>query len=276
MLRVLTWNLAHGRDHPPDERLRTWRSRLLRISERNATHIQVNRDLFDEFASMIAASEWDIALFQEAPPRWAQRLAEHCRADAHISLTARNALAPLRSAFARLNPDLIASNEGGSNLTLIRGDAGAELRELELRPSPARRLRRQPERRTMAFTRLASGLCVANLHASKADRVSQPEADVRLAAQRAVEWSDGAPLILGGDFNLRQRTSPALFDELEAGFELRFPTVPTGIDHLLSRNLEILSPPTPWPAARRELQVEGLRLRLSDHSPVEATFARSV
>ena len=174
MVRVLTWNLAHGRDHPPDERLKTWRSRLLRISERNATHIQVNRDLFEEFASLIAGWDWDIALFQEAPPRWAQPLAKRCGADAHRALTARNALAPLRSAFARVNPDLIASNEGGSNLTLVRGGAISERRELELRRSPARRLRRQPERRTMAFTRLASGICVANLHASKADPSANP------------------------------------------------------------------------------------------------------
>jgi hypothetical protein len=135
-------------------------------------------------------------------------------------------------------------------------------------------LRLQPERRTMAFTRLASGLCVANLHASKADPVELPEADLRLAAARAVEWSGSDPLILGGDFNLRQRSSAELFDELERRFGLRDPTVPTGIDHLLARRIEIARPSTPWKPARRELELDGLALRLSDHSPVEAAFER--
>ena len=42
---ALAWNLFHGRDHPPDPALRTWRSRLLRFDERSETHVQVNRDL---------------------------------------------------------------------------------------------------------------------------------------------------------------------------------------------------------------------------------------
>ena len=50
-LRAITWNLFHGRDFPPDPALLTWRSRLLRISERNATHLQVNRSLLPEFAA---------------------------------------------------------------------------------------------------------------------------------------------------------------------------------------------------------------------------------
>ena len=35
-------------------------------------------------------------------------------------LTSRNALGPLRGLLARQNPDLMASGEGGSNLTLVR------------------------------------------------------------------------------------------------------------------------------------------------------------
>ena len=53
---ALSWNLFHGRDFPPDPALRTWRSRLLRIDERNETHVQVNRDLTAEFATLLAAS----------------------------------------------------------------------------------------------------------------------------------------------------------------------------------------------------------------------------
>ncbi|HYP48957.1 MAG TPA: hypothetical protein VEQ61_10005, partial [Thermoleophilaceae bacterium] len=79
-LRVLSWNLYHGRDHPPDPALLTWRSRLLRLTERNATHAQVNRSLEAEFGSWIAAQDWDLALLQEAPPRWFRALARRSRA----------------------------------------------------------------------------------------------------------------------------------------------------------------------------------------------------
>ncbi len=43
-----------------------------------------------------------------------------CGAEGHRVLTSRNSLGALRAIAARLNPDLIASGEGGSNLTLVR------------------------------------------------------------------------------------------------------------------------------------------------------------
>jgi len=53
-LRVITWNLFHGRDAPPNRKLHTWHSRLLGLSERDATHVQVNRDLYAEFRAVLA------------------------------------------------------------------------------------------------------------------------------------------------------------------------------------------------------------------------------
>jgi hypothetical protein len=44
-LAVLSWNIHHGRDAPPDPELHTLRSRLLRTTEQNGSHIQVNRSL---------------------------------------------------------------------------------------------------------------------------------------------------------------------------------------------------------------------------------------
>ena len=117
---AISWNLFHGRDFPPDPELRSWRSRLLRIDERNETHVQVNRDLSAEFATLLAGAAWDVALLQEAPPRFATPLARACGAESHRVLTSRNALGPLRGLLARQNPDLMASGEGGSNLTLVR------------------------------------------------------------------------------------------------------------------------------------------------------------
>jgi endonuclease/exonuclease/phosphatase family metal-dependent hydrolase len=272
-LRALTWNVFHGRDFPPDPALRTRRSRLLRITERDDTHAQVNRSLRREFAELIAGTDWDVALLQEFPPRWARRLAAACEADAHLELTSRNTLAPLRRLATLINPDLVGSNEGGSNLTLVRPDvlgAIAERRLLVLAPGPV------PERRAMAFTRTERGLCVANLHASTGPpNRARAEDELRMAAARSLEWAGGGPLILGGDLNVRPRES-AIYDELRDRFGLSAPTHPDSLDHLLAAGLEVVEPPAAWPAERRELPAgRGLRIRLSDHAPVAATFERA-
>jgi endonuclease/exonuclease/phosphatase family metal-dependent hydrolase len=266
---AIGWNLFHGRDFPPDPALFTWRSRLLRIGEANATHVQVNRDLEKEFVTMLAAAEWDVALLQECPPRFAAPLAKACGAESHRALTSRNSLAPLRTAAARLNPDLIASGEGGSNLTLVRPDGPlgsiVERRELAIHEG-------KPERRALAFTRTASGICVANLHATN-DIPDLAVEDVLLAALRATDWAGDSPLLFGGDLNQRPAENPAVFAELAQRFGLSTPTTaPDGIDHLLARGLEPLAPPAPWPPRRRETQQGNRALRLSDHAPIEARF----
>jgi endonuclease/exonuclease/phosphatase family metal-dependent hydrolase len=121
----------------------------------------------------------------------------------------------------------------------------------------------------MAFTRLEDGPCIANLHASKDDGLAA--AELLAAADRAVEWAAGAPLVLGGDFNLRPRQSEA-FGELARRHGLSEPAEPDAIDHLLARGLEVVDASRAWPAHRRELDGDGLALRLSDHAPVQAHF----
>jgi len=268
-LTVLCWNLFHGRDFPPDPELRTWRSRLLRLDESNETHVQVNRDLTTEFATLLAASAWDVALLQETPPRFAEPLARACGAEAHRALTSRNSLAPLRALLARQNPDLMASGEGGSNLTLVRvpGKLGgiADRREIAIHEG-------EPERRTMAFTRTASGVCIANLHATN-DRPELATEDVLKAARAASEWAGASPLLFGGDLNLRPAEHPEVFERLAAEFGIGGPpTAPRAIDHLLSRGLELRAEPAQLPTERRELPLDGRALRLSDHEIVEARF----
>lgn len=265
---ALTWNLFHGRDHPPDPGLLTLRSRLLRAAAHNDTHRQVNRDLLPEFKRILLSGDWDVALLQECPPRWRGALAEAAGGDHHISLTSRNSLPRLRAAMARFNPDLIASNEGGSNLILIRRDSVlgdiTDRRELVLNDGT-------PERRTMAFARTTSGLCVASLHAT----VRRPEvasAELLRAAEAATGWAGSSPLLLGGDFNLSPGKAPDLFAALKGKYALAPPTAERAIDHLLSRGGEVVTPPQAWPARRREVDDDGLAVRLSDHAPVQGTF----
>lgn len=268
---ALTWNVFHGRDFPPDPALRTWRSRLLRIEERNETHVQVNRELLPEFCALLREAEWDVALLQECPPRFAAPLARACGAEWHRALTSRNSFGSLRALLARRNPDLMASAEGGSNLTLVRvpGRLGgiAERREATIHEGA-------PERRAMAFTRTASGVCIVNLHATAHEPEAAP-ADVLRAAQLARRWAGDAPLVFGGDFNLRPGRDPAPFARLREGFGLTGATAPGAIDHLLARGLQRVGEPFAWPPERRELPHEGRALRLSDHAPVEARFRRA-
>jgi hypothetical protein len=268
-MRVLSWNLYHGRDFPPDEALFTLRSRLLRVTERNATHVQVNRPLRDEFAGWLAGQDWDVVLLQEAPPLWFRELGARTRSNGVRVLTSRNVLPPAQRLLADLNPDLIASWEGGSNQVLVRAPG----RVLEHRTMT---LTRRPERRRMVWTRvrLASGerVCVANLHAS-AGLPGKATGELLAAARNAVDWSGGDPLVFGGDTNLRPARNPLPFDELRKRFGLGDPTGPHAIDHLLSRELRVVERPRQLAPEQRELaQPDGLRLRLSDHAPVIASY----
>lgn len=258
-LRVLSWNIFHGRNQPLDPSDRTLCARLRR-----------RRPLFDEFAGWIAGGGWDVALLQEAPPRWFPALAQRSRAHGTIVLTSRNLGAPLRRAIADVAPDLIASNEGGSNQLLVRPP---------IRIAGVRRvtLALEPERRRMQFVRLelpgGRQLCVANMHAtaSRGDRAAAPE--VERAAEVAVDWARHVPLIFGGDLNLQPRTVPATFEALRERHGLGPPTGPKAIDHLLVRGLDVLDAPTQLAPEERELELPGEgRVRLSDHAPVLASF----
>ena len=269
VVRVLTWNLFHGRDFPPDRALLTWRSRLLRSTEIGDTHAQVNRPLLDEFAAWLAGRSWEIALLQEAPPRWREPLADRTRSAAAIGLTSRNGLRSLRQLVAEWNPDLIASNEGGSNQTLVRGPATiVEARRM--------RLRLHPERRAMLFARvgLPDGrrIAVGNLHATAGDQAAAGE-DVVRAAERALEWADGDPLVFGGDLNLRPHRTPGPFERLSDELGLVPPAAGEGIDHLFARGLQVVDAPAALAPEERDVPgPAGRRIRLSDHTPVAASF----
>lgn len=270
-MRVLSWNLYHGRDFPPDPALFTPRSRLLRVTERNATHVQVNRPLLDEFTQVLGGLDWDLALLQEAPPRWFAALARSTRSSGVRVLTSRNWVPPLQRALADWNPDLIASSEGGSNQILVRHPARiAEHRRLTLAW--------KPEQRRMHWARVelpgARTVCVGNLHAS-AGLPARAGAEVLEAARAAVEWSGDDPLVFGGDLNLRPRADPGPFAALRDRFGLGEPTAPDAIDHLLARGIEVVDRPRRLAPEERELvRSDGLLLRLSDHAPVSATFMR--
>ena len=182
--------------------------------------------------------------------------------------TSRNEFGFARGWIADRWPDLIKSSEGGSNQVLFRGSwVVTEERQLLLA--------RLPERRRMMWLRLRNDegvrLCVANLHATAG---KQPRAvlEIERAAAAARAWSGGDPLILGGDFNVRSKRHPELFERLaQDGFS--GPTAPMAIDHLLARGATVAEAPRQLPDARREVETHGTaRVRLSDHAVVVAAF----
>ncbi|HST55206.1 MAG TPA: endonuclease/exonuclease/phosphatase family protein [Solirubrobacteraceae bacterium] len=174
-MRVLTWNLFHGRSVPP-----------------------AGRALEAEFAERLAVWEWDVALLQEVPPWWPSLLAWAAGAEQHATLTSRNGGLALRRAIAERWPDAIKSNGGGCNVILARQPIAAHRRI---------RLRVWPERRVAQLVKLRDGTCVVNFHAST--RRALAEAELARLWPHALAWAGEAALILGGDLNLRSPTSPA-------------------------------------------------------------------
>ncbi|HEY7075617.1 MAG TPA: endonuclease/exonuclease/phosphatase family protein [Solirubrobacteraceae bacterium] len=167
-MRVVTWNLYHGRSRPA-----------------------ARRGLLAEFAAALAGWEWDVALLQEVPPWWPPALAAAAGAQQRTRLTSRNLGLPLRRAVAARNPDVLGANGGGANAILVRG---------EIAEHRCHRLAWWPERRWAHGVRLADGTWVVNLHATTRN---EPRARRECeAAARA--WAGATPLVFGGDLNIHR------------------------------------------------------------------------
>jgi endonuclease/exonuclease/phosphatase family metal-dependent hydrolase len=225
-IRVLTWNLFHGRSLPPS-----------------------GRQLVAEFGALLAAADWDVALLQEVPPWWPERLARAAGAQACAALTSRNAALALRRAIAERAPDLIKSNGGGANAVLSRRPI-AEHRAV--------RLRTWPERRVVQLVRLRDGITLANHHGST--RVHLAEDELNRLWTLALAFAGKGPLILGGDLNLRRPAAPEPAIVHVASRD---------VDHMFARGLD---PQAPGEPLERRATVEGSSVELSDHPPLAATL----
>jgi endonuclease/exonuclease/phosphatase family metal-dependent hydrolase len=170
-MRVVTWNLFHGRSKPNS-----------------------GRNLAREFVAALLGWKWDVALLQEVPPWWPPHLARAAGAQERSRLTSRNWCLPLRRAIASRNPDLLKSSGGGANTILVRGIAIEEHRVV--------RLRHIPEQRWAHGVRLADGSWVVNLHAQNGP-VRLAIADCERALATARGWAGNAPMVFGGDLNWR-------------------------------------------------------------------------
>ncbi len=170
-MRVLTWNLFHGRSVP-----------------------ESGRSLLAEFAAALAGWSWDVALLQEVPPWWPPELGRAARASARTARTSRNLGLPLRRLAAERRPDLVKSNGGGANAILVRGAAVREHR--------VETLRWWPERRVVHAVRADGRPWVGNVHA-QVHSEQRAQADLAAAAEAVAHWASSGAAVLGGDFNTR-------------------------------------------------------------------------
>ena len=172
-MRVLSWNLFHGRSVPGSY-----------------------RNLLPAFAQQLAEWEWDVALLQEVPPWWPPELARAAGASQRTALTSRNSFLPVRRWLAERFPDIMKSEGGGSNAILARGH---RIDQHRIRPVAV-----TPERRVVHGVQLDASLWVVNLHLT-AHHPAQADAERVVARETALRWAGrGAPpIVLGAGGSVR-------------------------------------------------------------------------
>lgn len=199
-MRVITWNLFHGRAVP-----------------------ERGEYLYDEFLAAIAGWDWDVLMLQECPPWWPKQFAAALGAYHRSVRTSRNFGLPLRRAFATWRPDIIKANGGGCNAILVRGQKITEHR--------TKRIRHIPERRLMHGVALASGIWICNMHLQGSHSHLRPPnyvVETVKAGVYGMRWAgEKAPILFGGDFNVSE--PPLIGYEHIPGHR--------GVDQLFVRNL---------------------------------------
>jgi len=267
---IRTWNLFHGNTKPPQ------RQSFLREA--------IERALRDDP---------DVVCLQELPAWALSRVGEWSGYTAVTALAARPMLGPLPSTaevgrrLTSLDAGLLRSaftGQGNAMLVAphlqVRGEHVCTLNPRRFRDAqaqwlglaPLARLAWAKERRVCHAARLWDGkrtILVANLHATSYPPDQRlPDAELL----RAFAYVDGLAepgeaIAVAGDFNVSFGRSRTLLD-LTAD-DWRFSHAGPGIDHILVRDLELVSGPKVW---SRELRLyEGVLL--SDHAPVEAVVA---
>jgi endonuclease/exonuclease/phosphatase family metal-dependent hydrolase len=258
-IRIRSWNIAHGRDVPPDR-----------------AHTHVHRKLLHEMAALMIEGRPDLVLLQEVPV-WAGSLLREATGMGVTLAPAYGAHVPFLhvplplafgAAVGKALPDLVR--------TQVEGQANAVLYGAELLLVSARRVQINQQRRLRGEPRIAQlvrvrhrragrELAVANVHADSGDNQQQLER----AGYVLERFARGAPMLLGGDLNAGSR-SPGLRALAGRGWLEDGDDPGHGIDHLLVRGLEVASPAVAWPAERRDLSLDGgPPVRLSDHDPID-------
>jgi endonuclease/exonuclease/phosphatase family metal-dependent hydrolase len=224
---VRSWNLFHGNADPPRR-----------------------RGYLREMLALAVADRPDVLCLQELPV-WALRRLDEWTGSQAFAAVARRPLwpGPLSAWVTRAHQGLFRSALTGQANAILVGTRNAAEDLGQQRISDRGR-----ERRVVHAVRVDGRLVVANLHVS---REREGREVVLAEIERAREFAEelaapGGPVVLAGDFNLREVVLP--------GYSPPGP----GIDHVLVKGASA-SEVLVWPRERR--LHEGAVL--SDHPPVE-------
>jgi len=236
-LLVRSWNLYHGRTHPPTSKL-----------------------YLEQMVRLVTADAPDVVALQEVP-LWAVRRLEHWSGmQASWAMTMPALLGPLARHVTDADPQRFRSSlTGQANVLLVNPHFDAERhRRIVLNPELPRadRLLGAHSRVCHALELDAGGesLLAANLHASNDPDPLLVGAEI----DRAAAFLAGAePCVLCGDFNVRAHSVPGFSEPID------------GVDQILVRGIEVERGPESWPEERRRAN----GVVLSDHAPVEAVIA---
>ena len=265
---IRTWNVFHGRSHPPG---RTF--------------------FLERMIELVTADRPDVLCLQEVPPWAFERLGEWSGMNVFSEVGARPSIGPLPSTagvgrrLTALDPVRFrgAFAGQGNAILVARGFRVLDRDAIVLNTRRFRRAQARwvglplvdelywaKERRVCQAVRLALPdgrvAVVSNFHATGSKDKRIPDAEV----MRAAAFADAlaAPdevCVLAGDFNITVERSLTLGELGQA--EWGFSRPGEGIDHVLVRGAAA-SKPERWPIARR--RIDGLVV--SDHSPVDVTI----
>lgn len=297
-IRVITWNLFHGRDGLPGlgaTRRSTWRGR----PEEDGVHVHLNRKLTAQMARRIAAWDPDLCALQEVSPAGVREIAATTGMRA-VWTTTGPLIGPawLRDALAARNPDLWRSHEGNANallvgrrLELVPGSRRSvtlnplraiarDARELGLTRGELVRYLPEPRRLVLARVVLPGGgelvAGCAHCHNSRHPDVVGHEIARAVAAVR--EAAGDHPAVLAGDLNAPP-AHPALAALAAGGWAGAERAPGIGIDRIVHQGLEAVEEPRRLEPHEREVLVtwggRTRRVRLSDHDPVVALLRES-
>jgi len=266
---IRTWNVFHGRSHPP------------------------GRTLFlERMIGLATADGPDVLCLQEVPPWALERLGAWSGMTVFGEVAARPSIGPLPSTaevgrrLTALDPPRFrGAFAGQANAILLAPEVRALERDsIVLNTHGFRRAQARwvglplvdelywaKERRVCQVVRAALSdgrvAAIANFHATGSKDKRIPDAEV----MRAATFADAlaAPqevCVLAGDFNITAERSLTLAEI--TGSEWGFSPPAEGIDHVLVRGGDA-TPPEIWPISQR--RVDGVVV--SDHSPVDVTIA---
>ncbi len=266
---VRTWNVFHGRSHPPGRAL-----------------------FLERMIGLATEDRPDVLCLQEVPPWALERLGEWSGMTVFGEVAARPSIGPLPSTaglgrrLTALDPGCFRGAFAGQANAILLGPSLRALEERTIVLNPRRFRRAQArwlglplvdelywakERRVCQAVRVALPdgrvAAIANFHATGSKDKRIPDAEV----MRAATFADAlaAPdevCVLAGDFNVSAERSLTL-REL-AGPEWGFSRPGEGIDHVLVRGAEA-SDPQRWPIAKRKVD----DVVVSDHAPVDVRIA---